>query len=245
MDLVKSLSEQFPETSKSSIRKWIKHGRVSVKNGKAVLLPKQKDRGNLDIFYEDEHIVVVNKPEGLLTVATARIKDETLHAQVKKYFDRVWPVQRLDRGTSGVLVFALTEEAKEGLKQQFMKHTIYREYAGIVEGRLEGSGTWECRLKDDPSYTVRVNASGDLAITHYEAIKHSENHTFMKFILKTGKKNQIRVQSAHFGHPILGDRKYGSDKRAKGRLKLHAHKLGFLHPITKKKLFFISPNPFL
>lgn len=253
--LLEAISSLYPENSKSSLRKWIEQGRVTV-DGQAVkknislsseqkidLLRKKPVRKNLNILYEDDHIVVVDKPVGLLSVATMKKETHTLHNYLKQQFGKVWPVHRLDRETSGVLVFALSEAVKEGMKQQFIDHTIRREYFGIVEGRLEGSGTWRSNLIDDANYVVRVREDGELAITNYQVISNFEDMTLVRFRLKTGKKNQIRVQASHADHPIVGDRKYGATNFTLGRLALHAHTLEFAHPITKKNLSFISPLP--
>lgn len=256
MDVLEELAKQFPDTSKSSLRKMITQGRVKVgrdiikKNLElspkqiVTVLPKKRFRDQLTIYYEDEHIVVVEKPEGLLSVDTDKRTEPSMHTYLKREFSKVWPVQRLDRETSGVMVFALSDEAKEGLKVQFMTHEIYREYYGIVQGELIGAGTWESKLLDDKNFVVRVHPEGELAITHFSSLKKTKATTKMKFVLKTGKKNQIRVHAAEAGHPILGDKKYGSGELTIGRLALHAHKLGFDHPITGKRLFFISPKPF-
>jgi len=256
MDILQSLSNLYPEASKTSLRKMISQGRVRIgheiikKNGplspkqKLKILPKRRFRQNLTIYYEDEHIVVVDKVEGLLSVATDKKTEPSLHEYLKREFAKVWPVQRLDKATSGVMVFALTHQAKEALKMQFMTHDIYREYFGVVEGELLGSGTWQSKLLDDKNFVVRVHEDGQTAITHYKSLKTTKATTKVKFILETGKKNQIRVQAAEAGHPIVGDKKYGESEFSIGRLALHAHKLGFKHPITQKKLFFISPKPF-
>lgn len=256
MDVLEALSKQFPETSKTSLKKMIEQGRVKVDRDiikkniplspkqTVQVLPKKRFRDQLTIYYEDEHIVVVEKPEGLLSVKTERGEEPSMHEYLKREFSTVWPVQRLDRETSGVMVFALTLEAKEGLKAQFMTHEIYREYYGLVQGHLIGSGTWKSKLLDDKNFVVKVHPDGELAITHYTAIKKTKATTKVKFVLETGKKNQIRVHASEAGHPILGDKKYGTSELTIGRLALHAHKLGFNHPITGKRLFFLSPKPF-
>lgn len=252
------LLRHYSGASNSALKKLYKQGKVAVdgsylqhntrlKPGQTLQLFLQKKfLGKIPLLYEDESIVVVDKPEGLLSVATDKEGFNTLHAFLKKHYGRVWPVHRLDRETSGVMIFALTDETKELLKEQFMKHTIYREYYGIVQGRLEGKGTWQHYLVEDKNFHVHVHPrdEGELAITHYEVVKNTPLTTSVKFVLKTGKKNQIRVQASHMGHPILGDKKYGEVNQKADRLYLHAHKLSFIHPYTKKTLSFISPKRF-
>lgn len=254
--LLERLTLEFPDSSKSTLRKWLKAGRIEV-DGQKILEPhyevdektqihlrdKQKFLDfDIEILYEDRDLIVINKPEGVLSVATAFQSEETVHGVLKKEFRRVFPVHRLDRETSGVMVMALSEEAREGLKEQFHTHSIHREYRAIVRGKLEGSGTWKCRLLEDGNYFVRPHPKGNLAITHYTVLNSRGKTTAIQFILETGKKNQIRAQSLAAGYPILGDQKYGDT--SSGRLHLHAYGLDFIHPITSKKMSFKSPVPF-
>jgi 23S rRNA pseudouridine1911/1915/1917 synthase len=254
--LLDQLQLEFPDSSKSTLKKWVKGGRVEVDGKKitephfevpkgATILLKEKQKFlplDIEVLYEDRDIIVINKPEGVLSVATVFQSEETVHGVLKKEYHRVFPVHRLDRETSGVMAFALTEEGREGLKDQFKLHTIYREYRAIVRGKLEGSGTWKCRLLEDQNYFVRPHPKGDLAITHYTVIETRGKTTAIQFILETGKKNQIRAQSLAAGYPILGDQKYGDT--SSGRLHLHAYGLDFIHPTTKKKMSFRSSVPF-
>ncbi|QVL56913.1 MAG: RluA family pseudouridine synthase [Simkaniaceae bacterium] len=254
--LLERLILEFPDSSKSNLRKWIKAGRIAVDgiksvephlevNDSMVITLKDKKKFldfDIEVLYEDRDLIVVNKPEGVLSVATVFQTEETVHGVLKKEFRRVFPVHRLDRETSGVMVMALTEEARVGLKKQFHTHSIHREYRAIVRGKLEGSGTWRCRLKEDANYFVRPHPRGDLAITHYTVLNCRGKTTAIRFILETGKKNQIRAQSLAAGFPILGDQKYGDTSSS--RLHLHAYGLDFIHPVTNKKMSFKSPVPF-
>ncbi len=254
--IIERLVLEFPDSSKSTLKKWLKAGRINV-NGKKVLEPhieveenatitlreKQKflDLG-IEVLYEDRDLIVINKPEGVLSVATVFQSEETAHGVLKKEYRRVFPIHRLDRETSGVMAFALSEKAREGLKVQFHTHSIHREYRAIVRGKVEGSGTWKCRLLEDANYYVRPHPKGDVAVTHYTVLNSRGKTTAIQFILETGKKNQIRAQSLAAGFPILGDQKYGDT--SSGRLHLHAYGLDFIHPVTKKKMSFKSPVPF-
>jgi 23S rRNA pseudouridine1911/1915/1917 synthase len=256
--LLDILSTKLPDSSKNTLRELIKHRRVLVDGSLAInnaevtpnqditILPKRRLIEGVTALYADDHLIVVDKPEGLLSVATDFEEKKTLHAMLKKAYPTVWPVQRLDRETSGVMVYGLSYAAKEDLKKQFMDHTIYREYEALVEGEFSGKGTWKHKLYEDSNYFMKVspNNEGDLAITHYQVIEAKRKVSRVRFVLETGKKNQIRVQSSYQGHPIIGDKKYGSGQSFLKRLALHAHRLEFVHPITKKRLCFTSPVPF-
>ncbi|WP_194847516.1 RluA family pseudouridine synthase [Candidatus Neptunochlamydia vexilliferae] len=254
--LLERLVLEFPESSRSTLRKWVKNGRIFV-DGKKIKLPnetigegatitlKEKQKFldlDIEVLYEDRDLVVVNKPEGVLSVAAAFDSENTVHGVMKKHYRRAFPVHRLDRETSGVMVMALTEEAWEKLKEQFHAHSIHRQYRAIVRGRLEGEGTWKCRLKEDQNYFVRPHPKGDMAITHYKVLETRGKTTAIEFTLETGKKNQIRAQALAATFPILGDQKYGDT--GSHRLHLHACCLAFTHPITGKSMHFESPVPF-
>ena len=260
MKILDHLKNLFPEASNNTLRKWLANGRIAIDDEivtknlallpdqQVLLLPKKAFKNNLTILYEDKHLIVVEKPAGLLTVASDNKSEPNLHAKLKKLYPKVWPMHRLDRDTSGILVFALSEEAEKSLNKQFAKHSIYREYYAILHGKMKGSGTWKNKLKEDANYFVREHPSGELSITHFYVVKAENNTTHVKLILKTGKKNQIRVQAASAGYPVVGDKKYGNkalDGKTATHLLLHASKLGFTHPISEKELFFISPIPFI
>jgi 23S rRNA pseudouridine1911/1915/1917 synthase len=260
--LLEALELMSPDSSKNTLRSWLEKERVTV-NGKLTkqakfLVSEGQEvcvgrrmrflREEIKILFEDEHLVVIDKPEGLLSVATDFDKSQTAHTILKRRFNnqKVYPVHRLDRETSGVMVFAYSEVAKEGLKELFFKHDIEREYSAIVEGVLkEPTGTWQSYLKEDEAYYVKSIKNPELgkhAITHYEVLSHNKNFSLIKLRLETGRKNQIRVHCKENGHPIVGDKKYGAQTVA-GRLCLHASKLGFVHPATGKKLSFESLVP--
>jgi 23S rRNA pseudouridine1911/1915/1917 synthase len=256
--LLAILSMRHKDSSNNTLRDLLKHRRVLVDGVLAssnieitplqeiTILPKRRLIEGVATIYADDHLIVVDKPEGLLSVATDFEDKKTLHARLKKAYPTVWPVQRLDRETSGVMVFGLSFAAKEDLKKQFMDHGIYREYQALVSGEFAGKGTWKHKLFEDASYYMKVspNNEGELAITHYEVLNTGKRTSRVKFVLETGKKNQIRVQTAYQGHPIVGDKKYGTGSSVIKRLALHAHRLEFVHPISKKRLCFTSPVPF-
>ncbi len=255
--LLNDLAEKMPEASKTTLRSMIKEGRVkvdgavtkqniSLTQGAACELSGKKIYDtDLEIYYDDDDIVVVNKPEGLLSVSTAKELHNTLHMKLKKKYSRVWPVHRLDKETSGVLVFALNHAAKEGLKKQFIDHSIEREYRAIVVGNIPDKGIWRHHLVEDGNFRMHItDSTGLYAETHFEVLDREDDLALVRFMLKTGKKNQIRVQASHMGFPILGDKKYAERELRSTRMFLHAHKLHFNHPITKKKMSFNSPIPF-
>ncbi len=254
----------FPaQLSNTTCKSWIQTGRIEVngirqrdmrfKLNPNDIISLHAKRAQLypgvEVLYEDNDCLVVTKPSGLLAVDSLDPSELSLHAILKSYAkpNRVFPVQRLDEGTSGVMVYALNHPFKEALKQQFEKHTIIREYHAIVLGSLpEKKGRWKDLLKEDKQYFVHVVPSkGDEAITDYQIISEKNGRAFVNFKLHTGRKNQIRVQAAHHGIPILGDTKYGPlGSPSHYRLCLHAHTLGFFHPYLKKQLTFTLKTPF-
>ena len=258
--LLEILGYLFPDSSKTTLRGWIKQGRIVI-GGKRMrnamvsvaenTLFSFEDKVKhaefgIKILYEDKDLVVLQKPAGLLSVATKFEITETVHSTLKEHSTsrRVFPVHRLDRETSGVMVFAYTNEAKEGLKAQFQLHTIERRYLALVKGNMESSsGKWESFLKEDANYFVSSHPDGKRAITHYEVVKVTGPFTALKLSLETGRKNQIRVHASEAGFPIVGDQKYGASENPLKRLGLHAYHLSFIHPITKKKMEFSSLPP--
>ncbi len=262
LSLLEGLALLSPESSKNTLRSWVEKERVFV-NGKLVTKANHTVQGGqeisvgkkatflkegIKIIYEDNHCVVIDKPEGLLSVATDFEECTTAHCILKRRFNNqmVYPVHRLDRETSGIMVFAYSELAREHLKEKFKVHDIVREYIAIVEGHLtEKKGSWQSYLFEDETYRVKsVDPDrGKLAITHYEVISEHKHYSTLRLTLETGRKNQIRVHCKDAGHPIVGDKKYGSLKNPIRRLGLHAHKLGFRHPEKNKNLLFESVIP--
>lgn len=195
LTLLDALAKLSPESSRTTLRSWLKEGRVTVDGqvvkissttihiGQEIALGQKKKiiPGNIRVLYEDHHLVVIEKPEGLLSVATAFEKGETAHALLKTLYHprRVHVIHRLDQDTSGVMLFALSEEARVELKKTFEKHAIERAYSAIVEGMLKSEkGTWQSYLYEDSAYVVHQTQNPDkgvLAITHFEVVKTSKN----------------------------------------------------------------------
>lgn len=264
MSLIEALEKLSPESSKTTLRSWLKEGRVTI-NGEAAKLsstpilegqeislkarPVIIDEG-IRILYEDKHLVVIDKPEGLLSVATNFEKGKTAHGILKDYYrprKRVFVVHRLDQETSGIMLFALSEESRDKLKKIFEEHAIEREYYAIVEGTVkQPKGKWESFLFEDERYHVHSTndpVKGQKAISHYVLKAYSSRYSALAITLETGRKNQIRVHCQEAGHPVVGDKKYGAKSNPIKRLCLHARLLAFAHPILKKPMRFESSLP--
>lgn len=230
------------------MKQWIKFERVDPKT--LNILPKKETfHDGIPIVYRDKHLIVINKPHKMLSVANDTDK-HSLHNLLKihLYPKKVGVIHRLDEGTSGLILFTLTDEAYHSIKAQFKEHSIDRVYTAIVEGNFpEEEGTWVSYLYEDPSLKVRITDDpklGEKAITHYKKMGTRRGYTRMEFKLETGKRNQIRVQTAAAGYPIAGDTKYGAESNPIKRLALHAKVLGFTHPATKKRIVLEAESDF-
>lgn len=207
----------------------------------------------LTLLYEDKDLLVVDKPAGLLTVGTRHEKVRTVHSLLTDYIrtgcgrcrKQLFVVHRLDRDTSGVLIFAKSEEAMERLKDRWKENE--KKYLAIVHGILEKkSGTITSYLAEDEDYIVyqtRDSAKGRLAQTMYRVIGEKKAFSLLEVSLLTGRKNQIRVHMAGIGHAILGDVKYGRGDDRLPRMALHARSITFRHPFSNKQLSFESEVP--
>jgi 23S rRNA pseudouridine1911/1915/1917 synthase len=208
----------------------------------------------VEIVFEDEALIVINKPPGLLTIATESEKTRTAYAQLTTYVKarapkgdaRVFIVHRLDRDTSGLLIFARTEEVKYALQRAWKNVT--KKYHAVVQGTLvPPQGTLRSALVESDTLRVRSikpsHEDAKPAVTHYHTIRSGTEFSLVELALDTGRKNQIRVQLAEAGHPIVGDQKYGATADPARRLALHAVELRFRHPITGEALHFQSPLP--
>ena len=222
-------------------------------------MPKKKHSNKpnlprgLKILYEDKDIIVVDKPAGLLTVGTPTEKLKTTHHILTDYVrkgsmksrNRVFVVHRLDQWTSGVLVFAKSEEIKMQLQQQW-KDTE-KKYIAVVHGHLTPKeGIITSYLAENKAYVVYSTTNpekGKFAQTAYKAIKETHQHSLLEITLLTGRKNQIRVHMADKGHPVAGDRKYGKTDDGNRRLALHAKSLSFKHPTTGEQMTFHAKPP--
>lgn len=207
----------------------------------------------LDIIYEDKEILVVNKPINLLTVSTFREKEKTLFHEVYTYIkqknksNKIFVVHRLDRETSGLVLFAKSEELKYKLQENWDKLVIERKYLAITEGKpIKKEDKLEDYLTENSAFNVFVTKNksiGKLAITKYKVLSENKSFCLMDIEILTGRKNQIRVQLSNINCPILGDKKYGSKLNPIKRLGLHAYKLKLIHPNTKKEMLFETKIP--
>jgi 23S rRNA pseudouridine1911/1915/1917 synthase len=214
---------------------------------------RQDRKTVLEIVYEDDSVVVVNKPAGLLTMATATESDRTAYALLRadlnsrKRPEKLFIVHRLDREASGLVVFAKTPESKERLQDQFKDHSAGRKYVAVVEGRLkETAFTARSYLAENAAYRVYSTPNrktGRVAVTHGRVLKQASKASLVELRLETGRKHQIRVHLAERGHPIAGDKIYGRGFNPIHRLALHAVQLDFTHPVSGERLTLYSPHP--
>ena len=270
--LLEQMFTEWPEEKKKQIRTWLKFQAVTV-NGRPVTqfnhplsigdsvavrsdrfaTPKTNLPSGIKIFFEDAHLLVISKPENLLSIASEAEPEKTAYFQLTEYVrqahprskQRVWIVHRLDRETSGLMVFAKTPETKESLQSNWDK--FEKKYEAVVEGRLpKESGTLESDLDESNPFKVFIRPGSALtrhAITHYRVLKHGRHRSLVELTLVTGRRHQIRVQLSSVGCPIVGDEKYGAKSDPAGRLGLHSCFLRFPHPVTGQELRFTSPLP--
>ncbi len=268
MTLLEALQQRLPDSSKTTLRQLLQNGRVRVngaveKDAKLVLDdddlldvgPKPAHRAlppGVSVLHEDDDVIVLLKPNGLLTVATERERENTLQAGLNRYLagggpERIHVVHRLDRETSGVLVFAKTFPAREALKEQFAAHSVDRLYVAVIEGAMDPPrGTFRSHLlegRDLRMRSVAAHPEAKLAVTHCRTIETKEPYSMLEVTLETGRKNQIRAHLSEAGHPVVGDQLYGATTNPLGRLGLHAKLLGFTHPSTGQRLSFTAPIP--
>lgn len=200
----------------------------------------------MDIIYEDKDLLVVNKPAKLLTISDGKT-DYTLYSMARDYVkkqhkaNKIFIVHRLDKDTSGIVVFAKSERVKNFLQNNW-NSIVKREYIAILEGKIkEKKGLLSYYLYEDKNHFVHVSniKKGYLSKTEYEVIKQNDNYTYVLINILTGRKNQIRASFSFLGYPIVGDKKYGLKKRKANRLYLHAYKLSF--KMNNRDYLFESP----
>lgn len=251
---------------KKRVKQYLTHGSIYVNNSKVTqfdykLLPgmnividtdnKNKKELPFDIVFEDDHIIVVNKPSGLLSIATEKEKEKTLFHIVREYlvskdkYAKVFIVHRLDKDTSGLVVLAKDEKTKNKLQENWNEYVSLREYVAVVHGKLKNKEDRIVqRLKENKTNLVYVSKDEDAkeAITNYKVIKETDNYSMVSINIETGRKNQIRVAFATLRNPIVGDKKYG-EKDNEPRLLLHANRLKMYYPEIKKDILFEIPTP--
>ena len=207
----------------------------------------------IKLVYEDNDIIVINKGSGILSVSTDNVKDGTAYSILRDYLKKKDPrlmlfvVHRLDRDTSGLMMFAKNVEAKEAMQHNWNNMVLGRRYVAVVEGKVEQEeGVVKSYLAETSQfevYSTQNHDEGQLAITRFKRLQCNNGYSLMELSLDTGRKNQIRVHMKDLGHPIVGDRKYGAKASPIHRLGLHARTLHFAHPVTKKEMLFETPIP--
>ena len=207
----------------------------------------------LSIMYEDSDIIVIDKEAGVLSMSAKDKKEATAFSELSTYVrkanrgNRVFIVHRLDRDTSGVMVFAKSEEVKKQMQDNWEDAVQERGYIALVEGNLrKESGEIVSWLKETRTFKVYSNPTdngGQKAITHYKRLQGNAQYSLVELKLRTGRKNQIRVHMEEIGHPVVGDKKYGASSNPIKRLGLHAVRLTLTHPVTREEHTFISDPP--
>ncbi len=271
-ELLTYLFAAWPEQKKKQVRTWLKFQAVLV-NGRAITqfnhplkagdvvsirtdryaIPKTTMASGMKIYFEDASLIVIDKPENLLSIASEAEQEKTAYFQLTEYLknartreqERVWIVHRLDRETSGLMVFAKTAHAKYTLQEGWQK--AEKQYEAVVEGRrLDDQGVFESDLDETNPFKVFSAPASDRtrhAVTHYRVLKRSKTRTLVELTLDTGRRHQIRVHLSDAGCPIIGDKKYGAKSDPAKRLGLHSCALRFPHPTTGETLSFQSPLP--
>jgi pseudouridine synthase, rluA family len=268
--LMPFLISSMPERKRTSIKELLRHNQVAV-NGtpvsqfNSVLNPGDEVKVNLTrewrvfynrrlkLVYEDDDIIVVNKGYGLLSMGNDKVKDGTAYSILREYVkwenprNKIFIIHRLDRDTSGLMMFAKTIEAKETMQHNWNNMVLNRKYLAVVEGKVEpADGVVRSYLAENSEhevYSTPDSSKGQLAVTRYRTLSSKNGYSLMEVELDTGRKNQIRVHMKELGHPIAGDRRYGASSSPIHRLALHAQTLRFVHPVTRKEMSFTTPVP--
>lgn len=268
--LLDFLIASMPDRKRTGIKQFLAHNQVAVngmptrqfdtplKQGDKVEVNLTREfrvfyNRRLKLVYEDEHILVVNKGYGLLSMGTDKIKEGTAYSILREYVkwhdprNKIFIVHRLDRDTSGLMVFAKTVEAKEKLQHNWNNMVLERKYLAVVEGVVEpAEGEVRSYLAENSRFEVYSTDNpeeGQLAVTRYRTLKSGGGYSLLEVSLDTGRKNQIRVHMKDLGHPIAGDRRYGAGSSPIHRMALHAQTLRFVHPVTRKEMSFATPVP--
>ena len=271
MELMTFLSTVMPQASRTKIKSLLTKRIVYVDNvittqynfplkpGMKVQISRNKKVQEfhsrlLKIVYEDAYLIVVEKSEGLLSVNTERQKERTAYTILSEYVrrankrNRIYIVHRLDRDTSGLMMFGKDEKTQHTLRDNWHEIVFDRRYVALVHGEMErNAGTVHSWLTDRTLYVSSspTDDGGKESVTHYHTVKRGNGYSLIELNLETGRKNQIRVHMQDLNHPIVGDGRYGREEDANplGRLALHAFKLCFYHPVTGEMMHFETPYP--
>ena len=268
--LLEFLFKSMPQRKRTSVKELLKHNQVAV-NGTPLtqfdtpLKPGDEVKVNLTrefrvfynrrlkIVYEDDDIIVINKGYGLLSMGNDKVTDGTAYSILQEYVkwgnpaNKIFIVHRLDRDTSGLMMFAKNENAKNAMQHNWNNMVLNRRYVAVVEGEIDpAEGTIRSYLAENTRHEVYSTDNpdeGKLAVTRYSTIAKGKGYSLVDVELDTGRKNQIRVHLSEKGCPIAGDRRYGAGSSPIHRLALHARTLRFVHPVTKKEMNFSTPIP--
>lgn len=269
--LMEFILDSKPTPQRAAVKTWLKYGHIMV-NGvvtrqfNAPVMPGDWVEINrtrpfvvfshprVQLVYEDDDVIVINKGYGLLSVGTgSQRREETAYNILKDYVkkkspaNKIFVVHRLDRDTSGLMMFAKSMEAQQAMQHNWNNMVISRTYVALLEGSLkQDEGTVRSNLAETSKYEVystKEEGEGRLSVTRYKVLERSHGYTLAEFSLETGRKNQIRVHAKDLGHPIVGDRKYGAKASPIKRLALHARTLRFVHPLTHRDMNFQTPVP--
>lgn len=255
--LLKAISNFNKEISNKTIKNYIKYKMVKVNNkvitnssyllnnGDVVEICFEKrivPEYNLDILYEDDYLIAINKPCGLLSISNEKEKFVTAYRMISDYVktqnkkNMIFVVHRLDQDTSGVLMFCKNEKIRDKMQENWNSIVRKRGYIALVDGKLSGNKTIRSFLNEDRQQFVysSKNGIGKEAITHYSVLKRNNNYSMLQVFIDTGRRNQIRVHLSEQGTPIVGDKKYKCKTNPIKRLCLHANILEFIHPVSKK-----------
>jgi 23S rRNA pseudouridine1911/1915/1917 synthase len=265
-ELLEYLLKEVDNKSKNNVKTLLKRGRILVNNkritkhdymlrttdkiiiNQAVINSMMND---IEILFEDDYLIAINKPEGLLSIATEKEKDKTAYHIVSSYLkirgkDKAFVIHRLDRDTSGIIMFAKNDKIKNLLQNSWDQLVKVRGYLAVVEGATDSEGVIKSYLKENKAnmvYSSYKEHDGKLAITNYKKLNGNKEYSLLEVFIDTGRKNQIRVHMSDIKHPIVGDKKYGASKDPLKRLGLHAHKLEFVHPVTHKYIMINAKIP--
>lgn len=262
-ELFNYLRNNLVSKSKNNIKSLLKNECVYVNNklvtkynyivnkNDVIVIGKniKKDNFNLKIIYEDNDIIVVDKPTKILTISNDKEKEKTLYREVSNYLKKekkkVFVIHRLDFDTSGVIMFAKREKVQQLYQDNWNNLAKVREYTAVVQGKTNNKGHIESYLKMSKSLQVysSKNKDGLFSITDYERIKFNDKYSMLKILISTGRRNQIRCHMYDIGHPIVGDLRYKSKDNSLGRLALHANRLEIINPLTNKLMIFVSEVP--
>lgn len=268
--LLDFLFAAMPDKPRTTVKDYLKHRQVMVGSNVTTRFDQPLNPGDevkinttrefqtfshprLRLVYEDDDIIVVDKGYGLLSMGTDKVKDGTAYSILREYVKRKDPrnkifiVHRLDRDTTGLMMFAKTQQAKETMQHNWNNMVLERRYVAVVEGTLDPEkGEIRSYLAENAAhevYSTNNPDEGQLAVTYYTTLRTRAPYSLVELSLATGRKNQIRVHMKDAGHPIVGDRRYGAKSSPIHRLCLHAATLRFVHPVTRRDMNFTSPLP--